>query len=133
MTLTRLQKFAVGYLLISLLPSYWMASWQHDATLTAITEKFERERSLHLSTDKLLINCELNEEKQGTPYDANHQICNEGLHEHDLTEHAMQALQFEKDRNDKKLLRNFFILTLLFNLLGLLFYKAKLLIQRETD
>lgn len=133
MTLTRLQKIAISYLLISLAPSYLIADWRHKTNQLSITEKFERERSLHLSTDKLLINCERNEKKEGTPYDANHQICNEGTQTHELTEKTMRLLELEKERNDSKMFRNFFLLILVFNLLAFVLYKASLLIQREQD
>lgn len=133
MTLTRLQKIAISYLLISLVPSYLIANWRHEANQLSINEKFERELSLHLSTDKLLINCERNEKKEGTPYDANHQICNEGSQTHELTEKNMHSLELEQERNDSKRFRDFFLLILVFNLLAFVLYKARLLIQREQD
>ncbi|PUE28826.1 hypothetical protein B9Z35_12630 [Limnohabitans sp. Jir61] len=119
MTLSRAQKIGVVFFALSLPCAYLSANWRHEANLLEITEQFKLEQSLHLSTDKLLSNCERNAQKENTPYGANHQICDEGLQEHDLTARLMDALETEKERNNTRWYRNFFLSVLIFNLLGL--------------
>jgi hypothetical protein len=119
MTLSRTQKIGIAFFALSLPWAYLFANWRHEANLLEITEEFKLEQSLHLSTDKLLSNCERNAQKENTPYNANHQICDEGLQEHDLTARLMDALETEKERNNTRWYRNFFLSVLIFNLLGL--------------
>jgi hypothetical protein len=119
MTLSRTQKIRIAFFAFSLPWAYLFANWRHEANLLEITEEFKLEQSLHLSTDKLLSNCERNAQKENTPYNANHQICDEGLQEHDLTARLMDALETEKERNNTRWYRNFFLSVLIFNLLGL--------------
>jgi len=88
---------------------------------------------LHLSTDKLLNNCEQNQKNDNTPYGANHQICNQGLQEHSQTEHAMGMLDQEKARNQTRMYQNIALFALLFNLIGFVAYKASLFLAREEN
>ena len=133
MKLTRIQQICFVFFACTLLPSYLIANWRHDANLAALTEKLEREHGLNLSTDKLQINCERNELKEGTPYDANHQICEQGAQEQKQTAHAMDVLTQEEARNDVRWYRNFFLAVLAFNLLGFIAYKAYLFLKRGLD
>ena len=118
MTLSHTQKIGIAFFALSLLCAYLFANWRHEANLLEITEEFKLEQSLHLSTDKLLNNCERNAEKENTPYGANHQICDEGLQEHELTARLMKVLDTEKERNNTRWYRNFFLSVLILNLFG---------------
>lgn len=131
MKLSRIQKFALVFFISTFLPAYLIANWRHEANLSLITEKFEREQTLHLSTDKLVSNCERNEEKNNDHYSANHQICNQGLQEHAATSHAMDRLNQEKARNDMGWYRNLFLSVAIFNLFGLLAYQANQFLKRK--
>jgi hypothetical protein len=133
MKLSQIQKVGLIFFAGTLILSYFIAQWRHDASHAAITEKFEREQRLNLSADKLLINCERNEEKEDNPYDANHQICVQGEQEHELAERTMRALAQENARNDVRGYRNFFLFALIFNLLGFAGYKATQFFKRDTD
>jgi hypothetical protein len=133
MNLSRIQKIGLAFLLASLLPAYLIAHWRYDANLSAIQEKFDREQKLHLSSDKLRANCERNEQKDNAAYDANYQICNQGLQTHEFTAQAMSALEQEKSSNHTWLYGNFLLWVLLLNLLGFVLYKARLLLDQEED
>ena len=133
MKLTRIQKTAIIFFIASLFPAYLLAVWRYQVNLEAITDRFEREQALHLSTDKLLNNCEQNQKNDNTPYGANHQICNQGLQEHSQTEHAMGMLDQEKARNQTRMYQNIALFTLLFNLIGFVAYKASLFLAREEN
>lgn len=121
MTLTRLQKFGLVFLVCTLLPAYLIADWRHAETLATLDAAYAREKDLHESTDKLLGNCQRND----TPYDANQQICNQGERLHVQTSQAMDSLQEEMQRNDSQWHRNFWLSVLSFNLLGWAIYKAR--------
>lgn len=131
MNLTRLQKISIAFFICSLLPAYLIANWRHAENLTAITERYERERNLHLSTDKLLQNCALNEKKENAHYTANHQICAQGEQEHARSGQLMKLLVEEKANNDQHWYRNFAFSVVLLNLLGLAIYKAYSVLTRE--
>ena len=131
MNLTRLQKISIAFFICSLLPAYLIANWRHAENLTAITERYERERNLHLSTDKLLKNCALNEKKENEHYSANHQICTQGEQEHQLSGRLMELLAEEKANNDRRWYRNFALSVSLLNLLGLAIRKAYSVLTRE--
>jgi len=133
MKLTRIQEIGLIFFVCTLLPSYFIAQWRHDANHITITEKLEREQSINLSADKLLTNCERNEVKDGNPYDANHRICEQGEQEHLLAERRMSVLTQENLRNDVRWYRNFFLSILIFNLLGVVGYKAALFFKRDID
>lgn len=96
MKLTRNHKIGLIFFVCSLLPAYWIANWRYEANLANLTETLNKEQALHLSTDKLLSNCEKNAEGKAHPYDATHQICNQGSDIHARTDHAMDLLAQEK-------------------------------------
>lgn len=131
MNLTRLQKISIAFFICSLLPAYLIANWRHAENLTAITGRYERERNLHLSTDKLLQNCALNEKKENAHYTANHQICAQGEQEHARSGQLMKLLVEEKANNDQHWYRNLAFSVVLLNLLGLAIYKAYSVLTRE--
>lgn len=131
MKLSRIQKISLAFFLCTLLPAYLIANWRHEANLNVITDKFEREQKLHISTDKLLSNCERNEDKENDHYSANHQICEQGLQEHTSTSHVMDILTQEKTSNETRWYRNFFLSILILNLLGLSIYKGNAFLNRE--
>lgn len=133
MNLSRIQKIGLAFFIATLLPAYLIAHWRYDANLSAIEEKFEREQKLHLSSDKLRANCERNEQKDSTAYDAHYQICNQGLQTHEFTAQAMSALEQEKSSNNAWLYGTFLLSVLLLNLLGFALYKARLLLDQEED
>jgi hypothetical protein len=118
MTLSRIQKISVVFFIATLIPSYLIANWRLNVNEAVITEEFEREKSLHLSTDKLLLNCEYNSAKGEDHYGAHHQICEQGLKTHARTSEAMESLAQDKLRNETRWYRNFFLTLALFNLLG---------------
>ena len=133
MKLTRIQKIAIAFFIASLFPAYLLSVWRYQANLDAITDQFKREQTLHISTDKLLNNCEQNQKNDNTPYGANHQICSQGQQEHSQTEHAMGLLDQEKARNQTRMYQNIALLTLLFNLIGFVAYKASLFLAKEES
>ena len=131
MSLSGIQKIGIAFFIASLLPAYLIAHWRYEANISSIQDKFEREHNLHLSTDKLLINCERNEKKENTAYDVNHQICDQGQQTHELTSHAMSALAQQKARNSVWWYFNFFVSVSVFNLLGFAIYKGNIFLKRE--
>ena len=133
MKLTRLQKIAIAFFIFSLLPAYLLANWRHQDNLEAINDRYQREQALHLSTDKLLNNCEKSQRNENTPYGANHQICDQGSQEHSQTERAMNLLDQEKARNDVRFYQNFLLFALVLNLLGFVTHKASQFMAREED
>jgi hypothetical protein len=133
MILSRIQKISIAFFICSLLPSYLIAQWRHEANSVAISNEFAQEKNLHLSADKLLLNCERNEKKDNDHYSANHQICEQGLQEHELTTHAMDGLRQDKVRNETRWYRNFFLSVLLFNLLAVVVYKGIAFLRRDDN
>jgi hypothetical protein len=133
MRLTRIQKIAIAIFVVSLLPATLIANWRYNSKLTSFTEKFENEQALHLSTDKLLINCEKIAANKANPYDATHQICNQGSHIHEQTEQAMALLTQVNASNQANWYRNFALTILLFNLLAFFLYRASVFLNREAD
>ena len=133
MSLSHTQKIGLAFFICTLAPAYLIANWRHAENLSALTDKFEREQQLHLSTDKLLSNCVRNEAKENDHYSATHQICEQGLSEHELTTHAMDVLTQEKAANDTRWYRNFFLSVLIFNLMGWTLYKANTFLRGEEN
>ena len=133
MTLTRIQKIAIAIFVVSLLPATLIANWRHNSKLDSLTELFAKEQALHLSTDKLLINCDKIAATQANPYDATHQICGQGSNIHERTEQAMALLTQEKASNDHKWYRNFALTVVFVNLLAFFFYRGSLYLKREDD
>ncbi len=121
-----------GIVLIStLLVAYLFANWRLDANLSRIQASFQKEEALHLSTDKLVINCEKNAAANENAFDANHRICDQGHQVHEQTEQQMQRLDLEKQKHQANWYRNFVLAFIVLNLLGLIFYKAKNFLKRE--
>jgi len=131
MTFSRVQKISLAFFICSLLPAYLIAHWRHAANQASTAEKFDKEHSLHISTDKLVINCERLEATEGQQFSANHQICNQGQQQHALTQSAMDALAEENSANDTRWYRNFLLSMVFFNLLGFVAYKARLVLNRD--
>jgi hypothetical protein len=133
MTLTRIQKIGIAVFIVSLVPAYWIADWRYESKLANLTEMLEKEQSLHMSTDKLLVNCDKIAATKANPYDATHQICDQGSHIHEHTEQAMTLLTREKASNEAKWYRNFALTALLFNVLAFFLYRASVFFKREAN
>ncbi len=133
MTLSRTQKLGIALFILSLAPAYWIADWRYESKLASLTEMFEKEQALHLSTDKLLGNCEKIAAAKANPYDATHQICDQGTNIHEHTQQAMALLTQEKASNETKWYRNFALTTLIFNLLAFFLYRASVFLKREVN
>jgi acyl-homoserine lactone acylase PvdQ len=133
MKLTRIQKIAIAIFVASLLPATLIANWRYNSKLDSITGLFAKEQALHQSTDKLLINCDKIASTKANPYDATHQICDQGSDIHAQTEHAMALLTQEYASNQTKWYRNFALTVLLFNLLAFFLYRASIYLKREAD
>ena len=131
MKLTRTHTIVLSVILASLLPAYLVANWRYNAKLSSLTDMFEKEQALHLSTDKLLINCEKNASSEA--YDAAHQICAQGSNIHEQTEHAIALLTQEKALNETKWYRNFGLTVLFVNLLAFFCYRLNTYLKREVD
>lgn len=132
MTLTRIQKLGIAVFIVSLAPAYWIANWRYESKLASLTDMFEKEHALHLSTDKLLINCDKIATTSAGAYDATHQVCAQGSQIHEYTEQAMALLTQEKTSNETKWYRNFALTALLFNLLAFFLYRASVYLKREA-
>jgi hypothetical protein len=128
---TRIQIIGMAVFMTSLAPAYWLANWRYDNKLANLNDMFEKEQTLHLSTDKLLANCDKIEATN--TYDATHQICAQGSNMHEHTEHAMALLTQEKARNEIKWYRNFSLTVLFVNLLAFLFYRASVYLAQKAD
>ena len=133
MTLTRIQKIGIAIFVMSLLPATLIANWRYESKLASLTDMFEKEQALHMSTDKLLSNCEKIETNNASAYDATHQICAQGSQIHEHTERAMAVLVQEKDINDTKWYRNFALTVALVNLLAFFLYRTSGYLKREVD
>ena len=133
MMLTRIQKISIAVFIVSLAPAYWIANWRYESKLASLTDMLDKEQSLHMSTDKLLVNCDKIAATKANPYDATHQICEQGTNIHEHTEHAMALLTQEKASNATKWYRNFALTSLLFNLLAFFLYRASVFFKREAN
>ena len=133
MTLTRIHKFGIAIFVVSLLPATLIANWRYDSKLASLTDMFEKEQALHLSTDKLLINCEKIATTNASAYGSTHQICAQGSQIHEHTERAMAVLVQEKDINDTKWYRNFALTVAFVNLLAFFLYRTSGYLKREVD
>lgn len=125
MKLTGVQQKWLLYFILTLIPSYWVADWRHEANFSTIQEKLQREEALHLSTEKLIKNCAHNAEKDSGQFDASHQICEQGTKIHAQTAQQMESLAHEKTSNDKQRYQNFTIYVVILNLLGFLFFRFR--------
>jgi hypothetical protein len=133
MKLTRIQKYSIAVFIVSLAPAFWIANWRYDSKLASLNDMFDKEQALHLSTDKLLGNCEKNAAAKANPYDATYQICNQGSHIHEHTEQAMTLLANERAGNETEWYRNFALTALLFNFLAFILYSVSGFLKREAD
>ncbi len=133
MKLTRIQQIGIAFFMCSLSPAYLIAHWRYEAKLTSLDQMFQKEQALHLSTDKLLSNCEKIAAHKEDQYDAMHQICSQGSDMHKHTEHAMTLLNEEKATNEMKWYRNFALALVFFNLFAFALYRANIYLRRETD
>ncbi len=129
MQLTRIQKIGMALFIASLLPAALIANWRYNTKLDSLSAMFEKEQTLHQSTEKLLVNCE----KTATSYDATHQICAQGSQVHERTANAMALLTQEKASNEIKWYRNFALTVLLINLLAFFVYRIGVYLKRETE
>ena len=133
MKLTRIQKISIAVFLVSLAPAFWFANWRYESKLAGLNDMFAKEQTLHMSTDKLLSNCEKNAANNANPYDATHQICGHGSHIHERTEQAMALLTQQRTSNETEWYRNFALTALLFNLLAFILYRVSGVLKREAD
>jgi hypothetical protein len=133
MRLSRIQQIGIAFFICTWPPSYLIANWRYDASVATLEEALAQEKSLHTSTDKLLLNCERDEAHDNDHYSSNHQICAQGLQEHELTSHAMDTLVEDQARNERRWYRNFFLSLALFNLLGLAVFKIRQFSQRNDN
>lgn len=131
MTLTRIQKISLAFFIGTLIPAYFFANWRHAENLNVLTLQFEQEQGLHDSTDKLINNCAQIEKKENDHFSANHQICEQGQQEHELSQRLMTLLNQEKAKNDLRWYRNFVLSVLLLNFLGIAIYKTSLVSAQE--
>jgi hypothetical protein len=125
MTVTSLQQKWLLYFVFTLIPAYGVANWRHEANLTTIQDKLQREEALHLSTEKLIKNCALNAEKENSQFDASHQICEQGIKNHEQIAQQIEALNYEKMSNDSGRYQNFSICVVMLNLLGFLAFRFR--------
>jgi hypothetical protein len=133
MTLTRIHKIGIAIFLASLLSANLIANWRYDTKLTSLTDMFEKEQALHLSTDKLLINCEKIATSSAGAYDATHQVCAQGSQIHAHTEQAMAVLTQENAINERKWYRDFALTVVFVNLLVFFLYRGSVYLKREAD
>jgi hypothetical protein len=133
MKLTRIQQIGIVFFMCSLLPAYLITNWRYEAKLTSLNQMLQKEQALHLSTDKLLINCEKIAAHKEDRYDAMRQICSQGSDIHKHTEHAMTLLNEEKAMNEMKWYRNLGLAVVFFNLFAFTLFRASIYLKRETD
>jgi hypothetical protein len=115
MTLTPKQKQGLVIVLLTCLPAYFVANLRYDANIDTLEHAFEREKDLHQSTDKLLQNCERNEQKEATSYGAGRVICDQGAQAHERTERAMADLEARKSHARTQWYQTFVIAVLAMN------------------
>jgi len=132
MQLTKKQKIALLVVVCNLAPAYLIANWRHDANLAPIQERLERAQDLNQSTSKLLLNCEKNSKKEDSNYDANHQICAQGVKVHEQTQHEMTLLTEQKETNDQKWYLNLLLSWLLLLVFEYLLYRGNQYLNREV-
>jgi hypothetical protein len=129
MTVTGMHKKWLIYFACTLIPAYWVANWRHETNLSAIQEKLQREEAFHLSTEKLIKNCASNANKENHPFDANYQICAQGVKIRERTAQQIEALNHEKMTNDSHWYQNFILCVSILNLLGFLAFKSRRLLE----
>lgn len=131
MNLTGTQKKWLIFFVCTLFPAYWLADWRHAVNLSSIQESYAREHNLHISTDKLIKNCEQHAQKEDASFHASHQICEQGLKIHSQTARQMDALDQDKLTNDRQRYQNFVIGVGILNLIGFIAFKFRRFLQEE--
>jgi hypothetical protein len=133
MTLTRTQKLVLVIVLITCVPAYFIANLRFDASVDTLEQAFEREKDLHQSTDKLLQNCERNEQKEAAQYGASRTICDQGAQAHERTERAMSELESRKDHARSQWYQTFGMVVLVLNALVALAFAWRRWAQKQKD
>ena len=133
MTLTRQHKLVLVIVLITCLPAYFIANLRYDADVAAVEHVFEREKDLHQSTDKLLQNCERNEQKENTPYGAGRVICDQGAQAHQRTQRVMADLEARQTNARVQWYQTFAIAVLVINALVALAFAWRRWAQKQQD
>jgi len=131
MTLTSQQKQGLVIVLLTCLPAYLIANLRYDANIDTLEYAFEREKDLHQSTDKLLQNCERNEQKEATSYGAGRVICDQGAQAHERTERAMADLEARKDHARTQWYQTFVMAMVVINALIALAFAWRRWAQKE--
>ena len=131
MTLTSQQKRGLVIVLLTCLPAYLIANLRYDANIDTLDHAFEREKDLHQSTDKLLQNCERNEQKEATSYGAGRVICDQGAQAHERTERAMADLEARKDHARVQWYQTFVMAVVVMNALIALAFAWRRWAQKE--
>jgi len=131
MTLTLKQKQALVIVLLTCVPAYFIANLRYHANIDTLDYAFEREKDLHQSTDKLLQNCERNEQKEATSYGAGRVICDQGAQAHERTERVMADLEARKDHARTQWYQTFVIAVLVMNALIALAFAWRRWAQKE--
>jgi hypothetical protein len=133
MKLSTLQKLGLAFFVCTLVPAYLVANWRYEVDFSVFSEKIEREEELLQSTQKLLSNCEQNETKSNDQYDANHQVCSNGERVHERTTLNIETLTQDREELHSRWWRNFFLVVLSLNVLGVLVYKSRQLLLDEKS
>lgn len=133
MTLTHTQKLVLVIVLITCVPAYFIANLRYDANVDALKQAFEREKDLHQSTDKLLQNCERNEQKETTSYSAGRTICDQGAQAHERTERAMAQIESLQIHARSQWYQTFAITVLVLNALVALAFAWRRWAQKQKD
>ena len=115
MTLTHAQKLATLFLACTVVLSYVTANVRHAHQQAVITEKFEREESLHQSTDKLVAECAKEAQTDHDRFGIQRKVCDQGQDEHNRTQLRMDQLQAERAQNDRRWYINFVVSVLVLN------------------
>jgi hypothetical protein len=128
MKVTTVQKISLAFFACTLLPAYHVANWRYEVSFSVLSEKIEREDELLQSTQKLLSNCEQNESKSNDHYDANHQVCTNGERAHERTTLNIDTLTHDREQLHSRWWRNFFLVLISLNVIGILVYKSRQLL-----
>lgn len=131
MTLTHKQKLSLMVFVLTCLPAYFIANWRYDANIDTLEHALEREKDLHESTDKLMGNCERNEQKEATPYGAGRVICEQGAQAHERTERVMADLEARKNHARIQWYQTFAIAVLVMNALVVVGFAWRRWAQKE--
>ena len=118
MTLTHTQKLTALFLACTLALGYVFANVRHAQRAAALTEKFERETSLHESTDKLVAECAKDITHNSDRFGIQRKVCDQGKEEHDRSQQRMDQLQADLSKNDRRWYINWVVSVLLLNGLG---------------